>query len=241
MKLLVKNFIKADLRQTNLMFWDWIFPIILIMGFTLFARGESYASFILPSILSFLIFQGVIFSVPYRIAQYKENGVIRLVTEEGSVNKFLLAFLFSRVIIVTFQLIVFFPIGVLLLKPEININFGLLLITYVLGLFTIMLLAIFIGLCAKTENTALGLSQMIYMLSTITSGIFYSLEKSPKILIIVSKFSPLRYFNDLMQGALRNNLNDPIVTIVIMGIFMLGLGASLLLLVKKRELKKAIV
>jgi len=207
-KTLIKNFIKADLRQKNLLFWDWLFPIFLFLGFTIFIKETSYSSFIFPSLITFLIFQGILFSVPFRLAQYKENGIIKLIANEDGLTKFIISFVVSRVIIILLQLIIFIPIGIMLLKPTIKLSVVHVLIGIGMCMIITYFLAIIIGIFSNKENVALGLSQLVYFIFLAISGIFYPISDSPLILQKISKLSPIKYVNEMINYGFTSKADD---------------------------------
>ena len=122
MIILIKNFFKSSFRDKTFLFFDWLFPVVLITGIAIFARGKNYATFFLPSLISFLLLQNLIYAIPYKMAQFKENSVLRIIAEEGNVGLYITSFLITRIILVAIQGAVFLPIGIVVLSPEICIN-----------------------------------------------------------------------------------------------------------------------
>lgn len=228
---LIKNFIKADLRQKNLVFWDWVVPLVLMGGVTMFLKGKDYASFMFPSLICYLMLQNLIFALPFRMSQYKTDGIINLLSEEGKTNKFMVAFLISRAFIILIQCALFIPFGIFIIKPETNISVIGISIAYILGVFSVGGLALLIGCITKTENGALGLSQLFYFGLTAISGIFYPLDKSPKILQVLSNISPVKYLNECWHYSLIGG-NKPISAIIALIVF--GLICVVLILISNK-------
>lgn len=205
MKKSIFNFIKAEIRMPHLMFWDWIFPLLLVVIISLFIKKNDTAIFLFPGLISLLIFQSIIFSVPYRIAQFKELGIFKLVSLKGSIIKFLISFFVSRVTILLIQIIFMLVIGKWALSLEFNVNFAVLFTSIILSITLFMIVASICGLIVKTQNSALGIAQAIYFLCIGASGIFYPLEKSPEILKTLSNFLPLTYINEIWRVSLYNS------------------------------------
>jgi|GEM_PF-6164587 len=239
MRTLTFNFLKADLRMPQLMFWDWLFPLVLILAFSVFIQSQEFSSFLLPGLVSLFIMQSIIFSLPYRIAQFQEQGILALVKERGNPVKLLTGFYLSRFVILVVQTVAILVIGAWLLKVPLELNIGLMVVAFVAATLLFMLLATCCGIVMKKQNAALGLSQAIYFVLIGTSGIFYPMEKSPELLQLVSGFSPLYYVNELWTGALLGDSVGAIRDIGILAIFtVILLILSGLLLRNKRKGKR---
>lgn len=237
MKKSVINFFKAEIRMPHLIFWDWIFPLLLVGIISLFIKENDTARFLFPGLISMLILQSIIFSVPYRLAQFKELGIFKLISQKGSILKFLISFFASRVLILIIQIIFMLIIGKWALKLELNVSWIVLFSTIFLSIVLFMIIASICGLIVKTQNSALGLAQAVYFLFIGASGIFYPLEKSPEILKILSKFLPLTYINDLWRVSLFNSgtdLKSNLLILSVMTAILLIVLFSILLVSKRR-------
>jgi len=203
---LIKNMFKADLRQKSLLFWDWLFPFLLMIGVSLFLKGGENGGKVLGGLMAFLMLQSLIFAIPFRITEYKSKGIMQLVVEEGNTKRFILSFLLMRVIVVLLQVFIFMPFGALMLGAEININILELVTVMIVGIFSIGGISLLLGLLCKTQQTALGLAQLVYLLLSVTSGIFYPLEQSPEVINRISIFSPITYLNKLLGNCLTGQI-----------------------------------
>ena len=159
MKKTVLNFLKADLRMPQLMFWDWLFPIILIFAVSLFVKSSALSKFLLPGLVGLFIMQSIIFSIPYRIAQFNEQGILDLVRKKGSIVKLYFSFFLSRILILIIQVALIIVLGKVIFEVKLDLNIPILLITFVISAVTFMLLATICGISVKSQNAALGISQ----------------------------------------------------------------------------------
>lgn len=219
-------FIKADLRQKNLLFWDWIFPFILLTLTTAFIGRNANNGEILGGLLSFLLLQSIIFGIPFRLGEYIERGTLQLMAEEGNHGKFMMSFLLSRCIMAVIQFFIFLPVGALVMDVSLNLDIIAMIITLFVGLLIIGGIAMFISSLVKKQQEAFGYAQMIYISFATTSGIFYPLEQSPDILKIVSKASPLTYINNSFgQSITTEQWNySPLIVITIIGGLLMIMG-----------------
>lgn len=205
--LLIKNLFLADLRQKSLLFWEWIFPFLLMTGFALFLKDSANKLSVLAGLLSFFILQSIIFGIPFRIAEYNTSGLLQLISEEGKGEYLLFAFLGMKSITTLFQCLLYLPVGMILLKLSLpfSLPFILKLLAGVfLGIWSLGNLALLIGIQSKTQGAALGLSQMFYILLAGISGIFYPLSLSPIVLQVVGQGSPLTYLNRIFTAAMHD-------------------------------------
>lgn len=234
---LVKNFIRADLRQSNLIFWDWISPLLIVVGFSIFIKDTAYKNFIYPSLITYLIFQSIIFSIPYRIAQYNYDGIVLTIKEEGKIYKFLMSFSFSRFILVSIQICGYVIISIVFFNANYEANVISFVLYYILICIVFISISLVVGLISETETKALGIAQGIYIVSAILSGVFYPLENSPKLMQVISNIFPLKYANDLVSSALTNkdiNIVLPLIFLVTLSIICITI---LYLLTKKPAYK----
>lgn len=240
MKKLVLNFLKADLRMPQLMFWDWIFPLILILAFSLFVGSQEYSQFVLPGLVSLFILQSIIFSLPYRIAQYNEQGILALVGKKGYLTRLLTGFYLSRVAILFLQTVLVIVLGQISLGVTLVVEWGMLAVSFIVSVLVFLLLATFCGLVVKRQNAALGLAQAIYFSLIATSGIFYPIDKSPDVLQALSHVSPLYYINNLWTEALFNQGVSTVIDLVVLGIFLAIFMVALVIYSKgsKREVSQ---
>lgn len=216
----------------QLMFWDWLFPLILILAFSIFVKSQEFSSFILPGLVSLFILQSIIFSLPYRIAQFNEQGILSLIRKKGYPVKLLTGFYLSRVVILIVQISLVIVLGTLSLGVKLNVNGGLLVLAFTVSVLLFLLLASLCGLIVNRQNAALGLSQAVYFLLLAASGIFYPIDKSPDLLQFLSRFSPLYYINNLWSEALVEQGSSIAGDLGIISIFLAVFLAALMLLIK---------
>ncbi|MCR5640085.1 MAG: ABC transporter permease [Lachnospiraceae bacterium] len=235
MKKIILNFLKADVRMPQLMFWDWMFPVILIVVIGIFVGKGSLSTFLFPGFLAFFLMQSIIFSIPYRLAQFNETGILRFIREKGSVGKLLFGFYGSRFFIILIQMAIVLLVGKLAMKVEFTINAPIFVLAFVMTLVVFFIIATIIGMLTKTQNAALGLSQAVYFVLIGVSGIVYPLDKSPALLVAISHISPLRYIHELWQIALYNQASvDGLHLLILLAMSAIG-GLIIFQLSKSRR------
>lgn len=235
--LMIRCFAKADLRQKSLLFWDWVFPFILMMAAAFFIGESKIAGQVLGGLLAFLVMQTMIFGIPYRISEYIEQGILRLISEEGNAGKFLMGFITTRTLMAFVQCLIFLPLGGLIMGVELNFNWGGIIIALTTGLFALGGLALLIASFCRKQQMAFGLSQMVYMILAVSSGIFYPLENSPQILQTVSTVSPLTYISQLFGEAIIGNEIDYIIAVILI-VSGLALSVVALAIINSRYNKR---
>jgi len=239
MFVLMTNFLKANLREKYFLFWDWLFPVILMLGIAFFVRGQGYATFLLPGLVTFLLFQTLVYPIPFRMAQFRENGVLRLVAEEGSIKLFVISFLLSRIISSTLQVLTFLPIGILILSPpHINISVWVVLISFGGGLIGLSGFSLLVAVFARTVNSALGFAQLFYIGLSAVSGLFFPIEKSPAFLQVISQISPVTYLRRAFQYGLTGVGDTFIIDIAVLMTIGLSTAFTAIFIVNKELFKR---
>lgn len=232
----IVNFLKADLRMPQLMFWDWLFPLIVIGLLGMFINDKQFLTELFPKLIIVMIMQSVIFSIPYRIAQYKENKIIDFIKEKGSILKFLYAFFLSRIIIILIQVVLLFILSYSVLNIEYNANYFMIVIMSFITIIVFLLIGCFAGLLVKTQNAALGLAQAVYFFLIAISGIFYPLAQSPEVIVILSKISPITYLLSGWEYALNLCNTFPIDEIIPILVITVVLVLLLIYILKTKEI-----
>lgn len=235
MKKSIINFLKADLRMPQLMFWDWLFPLIIVIGLSLFMKGTETSIFLFPGLVSLLILQSIIFSIPYRLAQYSERGILKLIKEKGNISKMLLSFYISRALILFIQIFLVIAFGKIALQITLDINWFVLILAVFFSITIFLLIATIIGLLVKTQNSALGIAQAVYFLSMAASGVLYPIEQSPELLKTISGISPLTHVTQLWKKSLlgtQGTIGSELVILVITLILFILVLAIMLRSVK---------
>lgn len=236
MLIMIGCFLKADLRQKNLMFWDWVFPFVLMIGAAFFVGDTPGATEILGGLIGFLMLQSLIYGLPFRICEYKEKGTLQLFAEEGDMKNFIGQFLLTRILIVVIQCGIFIPVGAVVMNTVLDIDFLLLAMAIIAGLFVFGGISLLIAAVVDKQQSALGCSQLIYLVLTITSGIFYPLERSPKLLQVIGRYSPLTHIKSLLFNALsggNGGISYIEINIVLLSVGMLLITGSIFLINKK--------
>lgn len=238
MMKMVFSFLKADLRQKSLLVWDWLFPFILMGSAALLLKNNTNGGHVLAGLLSFLMLQTFIFGVPFRISEYAESGMLRLIAEEGNPNMFLFGFLCTKIIMCIIQLILFYIFGIIVMNLNLSVDFFSAIIAIALGVFVLGSLSLLIGVSVNKQHAALGFSQMTYLVLASISGVFFPLERSPEIVKTLSTISPLTYLHKLLSNALNNQPNELSIVLIMVIIGVCLTTLSLVILNKKLNKRK---
>lgn len=235
MRKAVLNFLKGDIRMPHLMFWDWCFLVILISALGFFISEASVSAFLLPRLISLFLMQSIIFSIPYRLAQFHELGIMRLIGKKGSIYKLVISFFISRLFILVLQTLLVIIVGKEMMEVTLHINGAFFIISFLLTVFIFMMISSIIGLKFKTQNSALGLSQAIYFILIAISGIVYPIENSSHILRKISIVSPIKYLSKFWESAFYGKQKFQLEDVVILFVMSLILSSVVFLAVKSER------
>ncbi len=135
------------------------------------------------------------FGVGFVIVRYRKNGVLkRIKATPVSPFVFISAQMVSRFIIVLITSIVVFTGTTIFLKFMMNGSYLLLIFITALAIFCMISLGLIFAARIKSEELATGLMNLLTFPMMIFSGVFFSLEGTPKIMQKISQFFPLTHF-----------------------------------------------
>jgi len=162
-------------------------------------RPIRYVDFIVPGIIGMnMMFSGV-FGVGFVLVRYRKNGVLkRLKATPVGAFQFVSAQVASRFMIVVITSVVVFAATNFFLNFLMLGSYLLLLLLTMIAVFCMISLGLIFATRIKSEELASGLMNIITLPMLLLSGVFFSLEGTPRILQQVSRAFPLTHF---VEGA----------------------------------------
>ena len=166
-------------------------------------RHLGYIDFLVPGIVGMTIMQLGLFGVAFGFVQLKRTGALRrLFATPTSPAYFLSAQVLSRLMIGLVQVAILFGVG---------IWFGLQMFGSYLVLLVIVLIgsAIFLAVgfaiagCAKNEDQAAPVANLVSLPMMFLSGVFFPREAMPEFLRGITGFMPLTYVNDALRAVVN--------------------------------------
>lgn len=174
---------------------------------TVSGKAIRYVDRFVPGVIGMNMMFSCLSGVGFIIVRYRKNGVLkRLKATPINAFNFLSAQAASRLIIVLFTSIVVYTATNIILRFVMLGSYINLLIVLLLGSLCMISLGLVFASRIKNEELAGGLFNLITFPMLAFSGVFYSLEGSPKILRTIGNLFPLTHFTNaarriMLEGA----------------------------------------
>jgi ABC-2 type transport system permease protein len=198
---------------------------------TISGQKIRYVDWLVPGIIGMNIIFSCLMGVGFVIVRYRKNGVLkRFKATPLHAVEFIIAQVFSRFFIIAFMSVVIYAgTNFFLHFKMIGSYFNLILITSAAILCHISLGLLF-STRFKSEELASGIINIFVWPMMILSGIFFSLEGTPKIMQSASKIFPITYFIEasrkiMLDGENLTGIFPDITILVIMTIVFLAISA----------------
>ena len=192
-----------------------------------------YVDWVLPGILGMNMMFSCLFGVGYVIVRYRKNAVLkRLKATPLSAFEFVSAQLLSRLFIVMFMSVAVYSGCNLLFNFFMLGSYFDLFIIGMLGAFCLISLGLLVASRSKSEELIGGLLNLTSWPMMMLSGVWFSLEGAPPALKSFADFLPLTHLvagarKVITEGATLTDISYHIISLVVMSIIFLSLGAYL--------------
>jgi ABC-2 type transport system permease protein len=154
-----------------------------------------YVDWFIPGVIGINILFGSLSGVGFVIVRYRRNGVLkRFKATPLSAFQFVSAQVLSRFFIVAFISIVIFGGTDLFLHFRMAGSWALLALVNALAILCMIALGLVFSSRIKSEEVAGGVMNIITWPMMILSGVFFSLEGTPRAMQLASRAFPITYY-----------------------------------------------
>ncbi|MDA3937911.1 MAG: ABC transporter permease [Spirochaetia bacterium] len=162
-----------------------------------------YVDWLVPGVIGMNMLFSCMFGVGFVIVRYRKNGVLkRMKATPITPFVFISGQMVSRFIIVLITSIVVFTGTNLFLHFIVNGSYLLLVLITVLAILCMISFGLIFAARLKSEELASGLMNLITFPMIIFSGVFFSLEGTPKLMQTASRFFPLTHFIEASRAVM---------------------------------------
>ena len=192
-----------------------------------------YVDWFVPGIIGINILLGSLSGVGFVIVRYRRNGVLkRFKATPLSAFEFVSAQVLSRFFIVAFLSVVIFAGTDAVLHFRMAGSWGLLFLVNALAILCMIALGLVFSSRIKSEEVAGGLMNLITWPMMILSGVFFSLEGTPRAMQLASRAFPITYYIEssraiMLDGAGLPQIAGDLGVLVAMTLVFLALAAAL--------------
>jgi ABC transporter DrrB family efflux protein len=194
---------------------------------TITGKKIRYIDWFIPGVIGMNIMFGCLIGVGFIIVRYRKNGVLkRFKATPLSAFEFIAAQMFSRFFIMLFMSSVVYTGTNFLLKFMMQGSYLNLLLVTGVAIFCLISLGLLFSTRIKSEEFAGGLINMCIWPMMFFSGIWFSLEGTPRAIQTISKIFPVTHFLEaareiMLDGASLAGVMDHIFIMLAMtGVFL---------------------
>jgi len=174
--------------------------LLTLKPVTVTAERLRQIDFLLPGILGMALMQLGLFGTAPALVQLREQQVLRRLGATPLPRATLLAAqVLHRLTIGVTQTALILIVGTLVFKVNVIGNVALLAASVVLGALAFISMGYFISGLAKTQESVIGISQLINFPMMFLSGLFFPVEIMPQWIQPVVAIMPLTYLADALR------------------------------------------
>lgn len=165
------------------------------------ARDLGYIDFLMPGVIGMAIMQLGLFSVSFSFVTMKREGVLRrLLATPLSPATLLASQVVTRLLVVVAQTLILTGVAVFIFGAEFAGNFFAVLLAAGLGGAVFLALGFAVSGWARTEQQAAPLANIVSLPMMFLSGVFFSRDVLPGILLTVTDYLPLTFLVEAIRG-----------------------------------------
>lgn len=182
---------------------------------------------LVPGVIGMNIMFGCLMGVGFVIVRYRKNGVLkRFKATPLRAFEFIVAQMFSRFFIMLTISIILFAGSNLFLNFIVLGSYLDLIITNAIAIFCLISLGLLFSARIKSEELAGGLLNLVIWPMMVLSGIWFSLEGTPKAMQTASQIFPLTHFltaarEIMLDGANLLGVIDHLLVLIVMTLIFL--------------------
>jgi len=196
-------------------------------------RQVRYVDWVIPGVLGMNTMFGALFGIGFVIVRYRKNGVLkRLQVTPVTPLQFLTAQVLSRLLVMMVSVTVVYVGCDLFLNFVMLGSYLMLILVAVLGIFSMITLALIIASRTASEELANGLLNFASFPMLLLSEVWFSLDNAPAWLVAVSQCFPLTHMvqaaRDIMiNGAGFMAVSHHVLVLTVMSVVFLAIAAYL--------------
>ncbi len=190
-------------RNPAALFWTVAMPVVFFTALSfvpinrLIGTQLSYASFLLPGMIAYVIMQGGIYGLAYWLVDMKSRGVIkRFIVTPVKPYQMAISVIASRLVVMLIQVVILTAVAVIVFHVDFPSNILSIISFTLLGGIVFLVLGLLISTLAKTYETAAPITAAIGLPLTALGNIFFPIEKLPEVVQWVAKILPITYLAD---------------------------------------------
>lgn len=168
---------------------------------TLDEPGARYIDFLIPGLLGMNLMNSGMWGIGFALVEMRQRKLLkRFVATPMRRSDFLMALMSSRLLLMVVELVLLLGFGVLAFHVQVEGSVLAILLLSALGAICFGALGLLTASRAQKIESVSGLINLVMMPMWIFSGVFFSYERFPAILLPLIRLLPLTALNDMLRA-----------------------------------------
>jgi ABC-type multidrug transport system permease subunit len=165
--------------------------------------GARYIDFLIPGLLGMNLMNSGMWGIGFALVELRQRKLLkRFVASPMRRSDFLLALASSRMVLMLIELVLLLGFGIVAFHMRVEGSWVSILVISILGALCFGGIGLLTASRAQKIETISGLINMVMMPMWILSGVFFSYERFPAVLLPLIKALPLTALNDALRAAI---------------------------------------
>jgi ABC-2 type transport system permease protein len=229
---------RLSIRNFVYMFFAFVFPPMMLLLFggiygndpTSFYNGHGSVDVMTPGYIGMILAVSGIMGLPMQLAEYRQHKVLkRFKATPISSGTIMIPHFAVNSVLCAIGTLILIIVGKLVFNLHFLGNIFYFIVAYILSMLCIFSIGFLIAAIAPNNRAASAIAYLIYFPMLFLSGATMPLQLMPKAIVAISKFIPLTYCVEILQGTwMGDPLRDFVKAIIILtAITVLCTGVSI--------------
>ena len=176
-------------------------PVIATLSRINTEPGSRYIDFLIPGLLGMNLMGSGMWGIGFALVEMRQRKLLkRYVATPMRRTDFLLALATSRLILMMTEIVLMLGFGVIAFHMRVVGSWPAIVLVCVLGALCFAALGLLTASRAQKIETASGIMNVVMMPMWVFSGIFFSYERFPAVVLPLIRLLPLTALNDVLRA-----------------------------------------
>ncbi|EMJ60136.1 MULTISPECIES: ABC transporter permease [Leptospira] len=188
------------------------------------SKGVRYIDYLVPGMLAMGVMNSCLWGVGWNLIEMRMKKLLRRMSATP-MNKlsFLISFFFTRLIVTTIESAILLGFTLFTFENALEGSFGAIIMIFLSGNFAFSCIGIFVGSRAANSQVGNGLINAVTFPMMILSGVFFSYQNFPEIVLPIIKNLPLTLMADSLRTVFIEGAGFISVIPAVVGLFVYGI------------------
>ncbi|OMI16837.1 ABC transporter permease [Leptospira weilii serovar Heyan] len=188
------------------------------------SKGVRYIDYLVPGMLAMGVMNSCLWGVGWNLIEMRMKKLLRRMSATP-MNKlsFLISFFFTRLIVTTIESVILLGFTLFTFENALEGSFGAIIMIFLSGNFAFSCIGIFVGSRAANSQVGNGLINAVTFPMMILSGVFFSYQNFPEIVLPIIKNLPLTLMADSLRTVFIEGAGFISVIPAVVGLFVYGI------------------